>query len=95
MTEKIKNKTNRFAYVSLVIQNQFLEEAKNRGFTVSVSLRDGGKIEGRVKAFDTYTILFEDNLGESLLFKAACSQIKKVSGAKSRKLRRVNVHQEG
>ena len=75
-------------------QTHFLTKAKTERLEVVVSILTGQKFEGRIKAFDTYTIAFECQGKEGLLFKAGiCSIFPKTTTAKSR-LRRVEINPE-
>ena len=69
----------------------FFDESENERFQVVLSSLSGEKFEGRIKAFDSYTIAIECEGKEGLLFKAGiCSIFPKTTPAKGR-LRRVEI----
>ncbi len=57
------------------LQNAFLNTARKKGVRVNVYLMNGVRIQGKIKAFDTYTILIENGTQQSLVFKQAVSTI--------------------
>lgn len=58
---------------SVNIQDQYLNQLrKNRG-SVTVFLTNGFQLRGTVKAFDNYTVLFEVEGKEQLIYKHAIS----------------------
>ena len=74
------------------VQNHFLNEARRQGLEVVISLKTGEKLEGRIKGFDSYTVLFKYQGKESLVFKAAiCSIFRKAEATKGR-LKRVKIN---
>ena len=57
------------------LQDIFLNTARKKGVRVTVYLMNGVRIQGKIKAFDTYTILIENGTQQSLVFKQAVSTI--------------------
>ncbi|KHD86075.1 RNA-binding protein Hfq [Heyndrickxia ginsengihumi] len=55
------------------IQDQFLNQLRKEGTVVTVFLMNGFQLRGQVKAFDNFTVLFETDGKQQLVFKHAIS----------------------
>ncbi len=55
------------------IQDQFLNQLRKDGISVTVFLLNGFQLRGLVKSFDNFTILFESDGKQQLVFKHAIS----------------------
>lgn len=55
------------------IQDQFLNQLRKEGTTVTVFLLNGFQLRGQVKGFDNFTVLFESEGKQQLVFKHAIS----------------------
>ncbi|KMY49529.1 RNA chaperone Hfq [Peribacillus loiseleuriae] len=55
------------------IQDQFLNQLRKDGTYVTVFLLNGFQIRGLVKGFDNFTVLFESEGKQQLVFKHAIS----------------------
>lgn len=58
---------------SVNIQDQFLNQLRKEGTYVTVFLLNGFQIRGQVKGFDNFTVLFECEGKQQLVFKHAIS----------------------
>ena len=58
---------------SINIQDQFLNQLRKDGINVTVFLLNGFQIRGQVKGFDNFTILFETEGKQQLVYKHAIS----------------------
>ncbi|MCQ6274185.1 RNA chaperone Hfq [Bacillus sp. V3B] len=58
---------------SVNIQDQFLNQLRKDGINVTVFLLNGFQIRGQVKGFDNFTILFETEGKQQLVYKHAIS----------------------
>ncbi|WP_042348802.1 RNA chaperone Hfq [Bacillus massiliigorillae] len=58
---------------SVNIQDQFLNQLRKEGTYVTVFLLNGFQIRGQVKGFDNFTVLFESEGKQQLVFKHAIS----------------------
>ncbi|MCA1062492.1 RNA chaperone Hfq (plasmid) [Cytobacillus spongiae] len=58
---------------SINIQDQFLNQLRKEGSLVTVFLLNGFQIRGQVKGFDNFTVLFETEGKQQLVFKHAIS----------------------
>ncbi|PFA67772.1 RNA chaperone Hfq [Bacillus sp. AFS015802] len=58
---------------SINIQDQFLNQLRKDGSLVTVFLLNGFQIRGQVKGFDNFTVLFETEGKQQLVFKHAIS----------------------
>lgn len=55
------------------IQDQFLNQLRKDGTSVTVFLLNGFQIRGQIKGFDNFTVLFESEGKQQLVFKHAIS----------------------
>ncbi|MBS4172608.1 RNA chaperone Hfq [Bacillus sp. FJAT-49736] len=55
------------------IQDQFLNQLRKDGTSVTVFLLNGFQLRGQVKGFDNFTVLFESEGKQQLVFKHAIS----------------------
>ncbi|MDQ0175030.1 RNA chaperone Hfq [Bacillus chungangensis] len=55
------------------IQDQFLNQLRKEGMPVTVFLLNGFQIRGQVKGFDNFTVLFESDGKQQLVYKHAIS----------------------
>jgi host factor-I protein len=55
------------------IQDQFLNQLRKDGTNVTVFLLNGFQIRGQIKGFDNFTVLFESEGKQQLVFKHAIS----------------------
>ena len=58
---------------SVNIQDQFLNQLRKDNIYVTVFLLNGFQIRGQVKGFDNFTVLFESEGKQQLVFKHAIS----------------------
>ena len=58
---------------SVIIQDQFLNQLRKEGTYVTVFLLNGFQIRGQIKGFDNFTVLFESEGKQQLVFKHAIS----------------------
>lgn len=58
---------------SVNIQDQFLNQLRKDGTSVTVFLISGYQIRGVVKGFDNFTVLFESEGKQQLVYKHAIS----------------------
>jgi host factor-I protein len=68
------------------IQDTFLNTVRKDKSPITIYLVSGVKLTGKIRSFDKYSVLLENNSQEQLIFKHAISTV--VSG-------RVSAHQEG
>ncbi|HWB31897.1 MAG TPA: RNA chaperone Hfq [Acidobacteriaceae bacterium] len=68
------------------IQDTFLNTVRKDKSTITIYLVSGVKLTGKIRSFDKYSVLLENNAQEQLIFKHAISTV--VSG-------RVASHTEG
>jgi host factor-I protein len=57
------------------LQEAFLNTARKRRVKVTIFLINGVRIQGKVRSFDTFTILVEDGRQQTLVYKHAISTI--------------------
>lgn len=55
------------------IQESFFSAALQGGKHVTVYLLNGAKVSGKVRCFDKYSVLLENNMTEQLVFKHSIS----------------------
>ena len=60
------------------IQDTFLNTARKERTNITIYLLSGVKLTGRIRSFDKYSVLLENNSQEQLIFKHAISTV--VSG---------------
>ncbi|MCC5802223.1 RNA chaperone Hfq [Rossellomorea vietnamensis] len=58
---------------SINIQDQFLNQLRKDGSLVTVFLLNGFQIRGQVKGFDNFTVLFDTEGKQQLVYKHAIS----------------------
>lgn len=58
---------------SINIQDRFLNQLRKDGSPVTVFLLNGFQIRGQVKGFDNFTVLFETEGKQQLVYKHAIS----------------------
>lgn len=57
------------------IQDGFLNSARKEKLLVTIYLLSGVKLTGRIRSFDKYSVVFENNSQEQLIFKHAISTV--------------------
>jgi host factor-I protein len=57
------------------LQEAFLNTARKRRVKVTIFLINGVRIQGKIRSFDTFTILVEDGKQQTLVYKHAISTI--------------------
>jgi host factor-I protein len=57
------------------LQETFLNTARKQKVRVSIYLVNGIRLQGRIRSFDTYTILLDDGRNQTLVFKHAITTI--------------------
>lgn len=57
------------------LQESFLNTARKRRVKVTIYLVNGVRLQGRIRAFDLYTILMEDGRQQTLVYKHAITTI--------------------
>ncbi|HIC08524.1 MAG TPA: RNA chaperone Hfq [Aquificales bacterium] len=57
------------------LQETFLNTARKQKIRVSIYLVNGIRLQGRIRSFDTYTILLDDGRNQTLVFKHAITTI--------------------
>ncbi len=57
------------------LQEAFLNTARKRRAKVTIFLINGVRIQGKIRSFDTFTILVEDGRQQTLEYKHAISTI--------------------
>jgi host factor-I protein len=58
------------------IQDAFLNQARRERVIVRVQLMDGTDFEGRIKNFDRFAVIVEQDGGDQLIFKHAIATIR-------------------
>ena len=66
------------------IQDEFLYTLRKERQTITVYLMNGYKLSGKIKGFDRFTVVLENNGQEIMIFKHAISTIG-VGGTSTRK----------
>ncbi len=61
--------------MSYKLQEAFLNTIRKRKVKATVFLINGVRIQGRIRSFDTFTILVEDGKQQTLVYKHAISTI--------------------
>jgi host factor-I protein len=61
--------------MSYKLQEAFLNTARKRKVKVTIFLINGVRIQGKIRSFDTFTILVEDGRQQTLVYKHAISTI--------------------
>ena len=57
------------------IQDSFLNTARKERLSITIYLLSGGKLTGRIRSFDKYSVVLEANGQEQLIFKHAISTV--------------------
>jgi len=57
------------------LQEVFLNTARKQRIRVSIYLVNGIRLQGKIRSFDTYTILLDDGRNQTLVFKHAITTI--------------------
>ncbi|MCD5401389.1 RNA chaperone Hfq [candidate division NPL-UPA2 bacterium] len=60
---------------NLSLQDSFLNQARQESLMVTVHLTNGSKLEGKVRGFDNFTLVLNNNGREHLIYKHAISTI--------------------
>jgi host factor-I protein len=60
------------------IQDAFLNTARRERMSINVALMNGSVITGRIKSFDKFSILLDDNGRDLLIFKHSVSTLSQV-----------------
>lgn len=70
---------------SVNIQDNYLNQLRKDHMSVTIFLTNGFQIRGIVKAFDNFTVLFETDGKQQLIFKHAISTFAPVKNVKLEK----------
>jgi host factor-I protein len=57
------------------IQNEFFNRARKDHALLTVVLASGGRLTGRLRAFDKFTILLDTGDGDQMIFKHAIATV--------------------
>lgn len=57
------------------IQDSFLNTARKEKILVTIYLMTGAKLSGRIRSFDKFSLILENNHQEQLIFKHAISTV--------------------
>jgi host factor-I protein len=57
------------------IQNEFFNRARKERAPLTVSLLDGTRVAGRLRAFDKFVILLDTSRGDQMVFKHAIASV--------------------
>ena len=57
------------------LQETFLNTARKQKIRVSIYLVNGIRLQGKIRSFDTYSILLDDGRNQTLVFKHAITTI--------------------
>jgi len=58
------------------IQDVFLNYVRREKLTVTIRMMDGSELDGRIKNFDRFAVIIEQNGADHMLFKHAIAAIK-------------------
>jgi host factor-I protein len=58
------------------IQDVFLNYVRREKLTVTIRMMDGSEVDGRIKNFDRFAVIIEQNGVDQMLFKHAIAAIK-------------------
>jgi host factor-I protein len=58
------------------IQDVFLNYVRREKLTVTIRMMDGSELDGRIKNFDRFAVVVEQNGADHMLFKHAIAAIK-------------------
>jgi host factor-I protein len=58
------------------IQDVFLNYVRREKLTVTIRMMDGSELDGRIKNFDRFAVVIEQNGADQMLFKHAIAAIK-------------------
>lgn len=59
----------------LSLQDGFLNQARREKFRVTIYLTNGSKLEGKVRGFDNFTLVLNNEGREHLIYKHAISTV--------------------
>ena len=62
------------------VQDQFLNQARRERVKVQIDLADGQKLNGLIRSFDNYCIIFDDD-NYNLIYKHAITNINTAKGS--------------
>ncbi len=57
------------------LQDSFLNQARRDNISVTVQLSDGSRLKGKVKGFDNFIIILENETGQQMIYKHSVSSI--------------------
>lgn len=60
------------------LQDTFLNDARKKNAPVSIFLMNGVQLKGRVKSFDSFTVLLVSENGSHLIYKHAISTVQRL-----------------
>jgi host factor-I protein len=63
------------------IQDSFLNTARKDKVNITIYLLSGGKLTGRIRSFDKYSVVLETSNQEQLIFKHAISTLVMAKGS--------------
>ncbi len=58
------------------IQDVFLNYVRREKLTVTIRMMDGSELDGRIKNFDRFAVIIEQNGADHMLFKHAIAAIR-------------------
>ena len=58
------------------IQDAFLNYVRREKLTVTIRMMDGSELDGRIKNFDRFAVIIEQNGADHMLFKHAIAAIR-------------------
>ena len=58
------------------IQDVFLNYVRREKLTVTIRMMDGSELDGRIKNFDRFAVIIEQNGSDHMLFKHAIASIR-------------------
>ncbi len=64
--------------IQMNVQDHFLNTLRKEGQRITITLLDGTRIEGKISAFDTFSIIIEDGNQSKLIYKHAISMLSKI-----------------
>jgi host factor-I protein len=62
------------------VQNAFFNQARRERTQITVHLSDGRTLSGRIKGFDRFALILENQQGEQMIFKHAISTLAATRG---------------
>ena len=66
----------KIAHAQPNIQDVFLNYVRREKLTVTIRMMDGSELDGRIKNFDRFAVIIEQNGSDHMLFKHAIAAIK-------------------